>query len=185
MKPDPDPWLDSLIQAACKDEVVARALVRHLAVCLERGMVPPPALAAYFATALRGAARRWGSADEKLHLHPKKSPAGFERDYEVADKVWELIHCAGDPLRREDAIAKVADEQNMGEELVGKIYDRMRPLLELEAYEMVVETLEPGEPWPEAPEVPEGLREELRQRLETKRAIISAHLADALKRRGT
>ena len=182
MKPDPDPWLDPLIEDAPNNEVVARALVRHLAICLEHGTAPPPALAAYFAAAFREVARG-RSADEKLHLHPKKSDAGFERDYKVAGKVWRLINHRGENgLSREVAFNKVADEESMSDETVKKIYDRMKHLLKLEDYEIWVETLEPGDPRrEEAPDVPEELREEMQRR----RNIISALLADALNRRRT
>jgi len=184
MKPDPDPWLDSLILAARQGDAAAgRALALYMAECLEEGEIPP-VLREYFARALRQIGRG-EKADRALHVAGGDK---FDRDCEIAREVWRLNHRPVDRLRlrmfrdkntgayRDGACDVVAAEVvaagielEMSAERVKQIYDALKWLVEAEAL-----SLEPDEPrpenWPAPPDNPEWQKA-------NRRRMIAMHLA--------
>lgn len=141
-----NPWLDNLIkEARSGNDLAGRALAGFMVEALEKGEIPP-ALGEYFCHALRRIARG-GSADSELNTARKGTRAKFERDCEIARKVWHLNHRAVDrlPLRDSASMAGaydiVAGEYGLGADRVEQIYEKMRWLVEAEAFEMMAETM--------------------------------------------
>jgi hypothetical protein len=165
-------WFDLPIKAAkAGDDVAARALVRYLAVCLERGEVPPAALVEYFVPALKQIAAGRCSADEVLGTSGKHA-ATFKQDYGVAREVWILNHRAKDHLplkdsmKKEGAFSKVGKNHHRSGEWVKEIYWRMKPLVEAEFLDQPMD-------------------DEARRRFEVDQHIVLGQLVETLKKRGS
>lgn len=128
-------WIEPLIKAAkAGDGVAARGLIKYLAVCLERGEIPPAALAEYFAAAFKRIAGGH-SADAALNF---SGNAHYERDYAIAREVWTLNHSAKNslPLRDSDkktgAYSMVGKKHSLGVDRIQQIYREMKGLVEAE-----------------------------------------------------
>ncbi|WP_449439684.1 hypothetical protein [Pseudomonas migulae] len=185
-------WFEPLIIKAATDgdDVAARGLIRYLAVCLERGIVPPVEVCEYFAKALRRIADDDCSADAALSTDGKITgkSAIYARDCEIAREVWKLKYRTKNPLPFRDsnksgagAFSTVADQRSMTSANVERIYKEKRWLIKAEAFEM---TLEPGEDR-EGPKVTEADQQALRRQFEVDQHIAFAQLAETIKKRGS
>lgn len=164
-----DLWLDPLIKAVrAGDDVAARALIKYLAVCLERGEVPPAALAEYFAAALKQIADGH-SADAALNI---SGNTHYERDYAIAREVWKLKYRAENPLpfrdsgKKTGAYSTVSKKHHLGVDNVERIYKKMKWLLKAEFLDQPMD-------------------EEARRHFEIDQHIVFAQLTEALKKRGS
>jgi len=176
--------LKQLIEwARAGDDTVARVLVGHLGECLERGEPPPPELIAYFAQAFKQiAAGR--STDDALNTSGDNHI--YRRDCEIAMAVWRLNNRKVDrvPLRssratKQGAYDVVAEQFRTGADNVERIYKSMRWFTDAVVFDMVKETLEPGEER-DGPELPEDVHQRLRAELH----IVLNKLVEQDKKRG-
>lgn len=161
-------WIEPLIKAAkAGDDAAARGLIKYLAVCLERGEVPPAALAGYFSPALKQIASG-RSADAALYISGNTS---FERDYAIAREVWVLNHSAKNrlPLRDSDkrtgAYSMVSEKYSLGIDRIQQIYREMKGLVEVEFLDLPMD-------------------EESRQHFKVDQHIAFAQLAEAIAKQG-
>lgn len=177
-------WIKPLIELAQKgDDTVARVLVGHLGECLERGEPPPPELAAYFVQAFEQIAAGRSTDDA---LNTSGDIHIYRRDCEIAMAVWRLNKRRVNklPLRssrdtERGAYDVVAEQYSTSADNVERIYKKMRWFIDAVVFDMVKETLEPGEER-DGPELPEDVH----QRLWAEMQIALGKFAEHLKSRG-
>ncbi|MHC8382649.1 hypothetical protein [Pseudomonas sp. LB3P14] len=163
-------WFDLPIQAAkAGDDVAARALVGLLADYLEKGEVPPKALAGYFVPALKQIAA--GREADKV-FNPGKKSATFKEHYAIAREVWMLNHRAKNHLPLDDNKKKKGAFSIVGEKYrhlsaarIKQIYDGMKGLIEAEFLDDQITD------------------DKARQQFEVNQHIILGQLAETLKKR--
>lgn len=164
---------DTLIRAAkAGDDAAARILLGNLAEYLERGIVPPAALAGYFVPAFKQIVDGRRKAEEALHTKGKS--VTVQRNYDIARAVWWINNRPIDPLPLSlepsakhpiGAYDAVAEMYGLKPESVKKIYSIMNKQFDLESSE------------------PPMTQEESRQ-LEVDTQLRLAKLAEILKNKG-